>query len=95
MDSRTKGNIAVGAIISFVFAPYTEGRLIGGAVAGYLEGVDLQLGTRVGAIAGIVVFIASILLVVRNTLLGIEPRGIRDILSRSHRVRGSVCLDAV
>jgi MFS family permease len=72
MNKRTKGNIVVGAIVSFVFAAYAGGPLIGGAVAGYLEGSDLRWGIRVGAMAGIVVLIASFVLTIENILLGTE-----------------------
>ena len=81
MDKRTKGNIVVGAIVSFVFAAYAGGPLIGGAIAGYLEGSDLRWGIRVGAMAGIVVWIVSFVLTVENTLLGTEPYyGARSLL---------------
>mgnify|MGYP007026970435 CR=1 FL=1 len=71
MDSQTKGNIVVGAIVSFVFAAYAGGPLIGGALAGYLEDSDLRSGSRVGVMAGIVALIASVVLAVGNLLLGI------------------------
>lgn len=81
MDSRTKGNIVVGAIVSFVFAAYAGGPLIGGAVAGYLEGSDLRWGIRVGAMAGIVALAVSTGLTAVNLVLGIGSFGVREFLA--------------
>lgn len=47
----------VGVVISFV--PFST--LVGGAVAGYLQGGDVDEGIRVGAIAGLVMFVPLLL----------------------------------
>ena len=80
MDSQTRGHVVVGAIVSSVFVAYSGGPFVGGALAGYLEGSDLRLGIRVGAMAGIVVLVASMVLAVGDILLGVEPYGVKDII---------------
>lgn len=80
MDSQTKGNVVVGAIVSFVFVGYSGAPLIGGALAGYLEGSDLRAGSRVGVMAGLVALAALFVLSVGNALLDVPNFELMDIL---------------
>ncbi len=57
-------NSIVGGVVAVVLTPLNFSPVVGGAVAGYLEGDD---GVRVGAIAGA---IAAIPLVLFTSLLG-------------------------
>lgn len=58
MNSKTKEHVIVGAIVTFVFVPQSGLPLIGGALAGYLEGPDLRSGATVGVLAGLVALTA-------------------------------------
>lgn len=60
--NETLVHAAVGALVSLVltFLPFSP--LVGGAVAGYLEGGDSGDGLRVGAIAGVLYSIPGLLI---------------------------------
>jgi hypothetical protein len=62
MDSQTRGNVVAGAIVSLVFVPYPGVPLLGGALAGYLEGEGPRWGVRVGLLTGLVALGVSIAL---------------------------------
>ena len=62
MDSQTRGNVVAGAIVSLVFVPYPGVPLLGGALAGYLEGEGLRSGVRVGLLTGLLALGASLAL---------------------------------
>lgn len=80
MDGQTKGNVVVGAIVSFVFVGYSGMPLIGGAVAGYLEGTDLRSGAVIGVMAGLGALAAILVLSVGTVLLDVDNFALMDIL---------------
>ena len=80
MDSQTKGHVAVGAIVSFVFLPYSGVPLLGGALAGYLEGADLRSGAAVGVMAGFLALAVVLAFSVVDILLGVSSFGLTEIL---------------
>jgi hypothetical protein len=80
MDSQTKRHVVVGAIVSFVFSGYTGAPLLGGVLAGYLNGPPLRSGVRAGVLAGVVALIASLALSVGTTLLEIGPISLTTVL---------------
>ncbi|WEL18788.1 MULTISPECIES: DUF5518 domain-containing protein [unclassified Halorhabdus] len=65
-EGNTLLNAVIGAVatVVFTFVPFSP--LVGGAVAGYLQGGDESAGIRVGALSGL---IAAIPLVFALTLL--------------------------
>lgn len=73
--SSTILNGAIGAIVGVVlfFLPFST--VLGGAVAGYLEGGDLRDGAVVGAVAGVVTLLPLLLVlaVVVSVLGFFEP----------------------
>lgn len=56
-------NAIIGAVVSVVLSPLQFSPIIGGAVAGYLEGSESNAGVRVGALSGLLTAIPIILLV--------------------------------
>lgn len=53
-EGDTAVNAAIGAVVSIVLAFIPFSTVVGGAVAGYLQGGETGDGVRVGAIAGAV-----------------------------------------
>lgn len=53
-------NALIGGVIGVVFSFIPLSTVIGGAVAGYLEGGDYSSGAKVGALAGLLAFIPFI-----------------------------------
>lgn len=50
-------NALVGAVVAIVLSVLPFSTVLGGAVAGYLEGGDYRAGAKVGAISGLVAFV--------------------------------------
>lgn len=63
-SNGTLVNALVGAVVTVVTAFLPFSPVLGGAVAGYLQGADRRTGLRVGAYSGLVVSIPAFLLVV-------------------------------
>ena len=63
-------NAVIGAVVSVVFSFIPFSPVIGGAVAGYLEGGDRNRGLRVGGYAGAIAAIPLVLLVGAFIVLG-------------------------
>ena len=63
-------NAVIGAVVSVVFSFIPFSPVIGGAVAGYLEGGDRNRGIRVGGYAGAIATIPLVLLVGAFIVLG-------------------------
>lgn len=55
--SNTLLNAVIGAVAGIVLSFIPLSTVLGGAVAGYLEGGDTDAGLRVGALAGIIMLI--------------------------------------
>jgi hypothetical protein len=55
-------NAVIGAVVSVVLSPLQFSPIIGGAVAGYLEGSETSAGVRVGALSGVLTAIPLILI---------------------------------
>lgn len=55
-------NAVIGAVVSVVLSPLQFSPIIGGAVAGYLEGSETDAGVKVGALSGLLTAIPIILL---------------------------------
>ena len=61
-ESSTRMNALVGAVVAIVAAPMLPfAAIVGGAVAGYLQQGDLDVGARVGAFAGGIAAVPAIL----------------------------------
>lgn len=75
--SNTLLNAIIGAVAGIVlsFVPFST--LLGGAVAGYLEGGDSAAGLKVGAIAGVIMLVPMVVIgfVAMAFLLGGGMRG--------------------
>ena len=56
-EGDTLVNALIGAVVALVLSFLPLSPMLGGAVAGYLEGGDRDDGVRVGAIAGVIVFL--------------------------------------
>ena len=54
---NTRLNALIGGIIGVVFSFLPFSTVLGGAVAGYLEGGDYTSGAKVGAFAGLIAFV--------------------------------------
>lgn len=63
-------NALIGAVVSVVFSFVPFSPVVGGAVAGYLEGGDRNRGLRVGRYAGAIAAIPLVLLVGAFIVLG-------------------------
>lgn len=72
-------NALLGAVVGVVFGFIPFSTVIGGGVAGYLQGPDRNAGLRVGAIAGVLMTIPFALLVVLGfgffTVVAVSPGG--------------------
>lgn len=72
-------NALLGAVVGVVFGFVPFSTVIGGGVAGYLQGPDRNAGLRVGAIAGVLMTIPFALLVVLGlgffTVVAVSPGG--------------------
>lgn len=55
--SNTLLNVVIGAVAGIVLSFIPLSTVLGGAVAGYLEGGDTSDGVRVGALAGLIMLI--------------------------------------
>ncbi|WP_265108608.1 DUF5518 domain-containing protein [Halosolutus halophilus] len=75
--SSTAVNALIGAVAGIVLSFIPLSTLLGGAVAGYLEGGDTNDGLRVGAIAGLIMLVPFVLigLFFVTFLLGVGPGG--------------------
>lgn len=62
--SNTLRNALIGAVVSVVLGVIPFSPVLGGGVAGYLEGGDSRTGARVGAIAGVIAAVPLTLLVI-------------------------------
>ena len=70
-------NALVGAAVSVVLAVLPFSTMLGGAVAGYLEGGDLGRGLRVGALAGLFAAIPlALVLFVLGAVLSVGMLGL-------------------
>lgn len=56
-SGRTLVSALVGAVVGVVFSFVPLSTVIGGAVAGFLEGPDVRRGALVGALAGLITFL--------------------------------------
>ena len=56
-------NALIGGVVGLVLSFIPFSTVLGGAVAGYLEGGDSTSGAKVGALAGLVAFVPFILLI--------------------------------
>jgi hypothetical protein len=76
-ESNTSLNALVGAVAGVVLSFIPLSTLLGGAVAGYLEGGESSDGLRVGAIAGLMMLVPLVFIVVFVMLFltGAGPRG--------------------
>ena len=63
-------NALIGAVVSVVFSFVPFSPVVGGTVAGYLEGGDRNRGLRVGGYAGAIAAIPLVLLVGAFVVLG-------------------------
>lgn len=57
-------NAVIGGLAGIVLAAIPFSTVLGGGIAGYLEGGDSRSGAKVGAIAGLVAFVPFIFLIV-------------------------------
>lgn len=64
-------NAIIGGVIGVVFSIIPLSTVIGGAVAGYLEGGDYSSGAKVGALAGLIAFIPFVFIL--GIMLFIRP----------------------
>lgn len=74
-ERNTFVNAIIGAAVSVVLSPLQFSPLIGGGVAGYLEGPDTNAGLRVGAISGVFTVIPMIFVfwALGGLILGVVP----------------------
>ena len=56
-EGDTLVNALIGAVVGLVLSFLPLSPMLGGAIAGYLEGGDRDDGVRVGAIAGVIAFL--------------------------------------
>ena len=56
-EGDTLVNALIGAVVGLVLSFLPLSPMLGGAIAGYLEGGDREDGVRVGSIAGVIVFL--------------------------------------
>lgn len=72
-EGDTLINAIIGAVVSVVLSPLQFSPIIGGAVAGYLEGSDSNEGVRVGTLSGLFAAIPFMLFfgVIGTFLLGV------------------------
>lgn len=77
-DTATLLNAVVGAIVGVVLSFIPLSPIIGGAVAGYLEGGSGEQGLKVGALAGFIMLIPLLLFAMFFTvvLIGIAAEGV-------------------
>lgn len=61
-EGDTFVNALIGAVVGVVLSPIPFSTVIGGAVAGYLQGGDRDDGVRVGALAGAIMLVPIALL---------------------------------
>lgn len=62
MSERSQGvNALIGAAVTIIFTFIPFSSVLGGAVAGYLEGGELGDGIRVGAISGLIATVPMLL----------------------------------
>ncbi|MFB6310829.1 MAG: DUF5518 domain-containing protein [Salinirussus sp.] len=61
-ERETWINALIGAIVGIILSPLPLSTVLGGGVAGYLEAGSRSEGIRVGALAGIVMFVPMVLL---------------------------------
>jgi hypothetical protein len=54
-------NALIGAVVGVVLSPVPFSTVLGGAVAGYLQGGDRNDGLRVGALAGVIMLLPLVL----------------------------------
>lgn len=83
-------NAVIGGIVSILvsFIPFSP--VVGGAVAGYLQGGDRGDGIRVGAYAGLVAMVPLVLVV-----FGIGFLGLFTVVGMGPRAMGGLGLGAV
>lgn len=62
-EGDTLINAVIGAVVSVVLSPLQFSPVIGGAVAGYLQGSDSDEGVRVGALSGLFTAIPFLLII--------------------------------
>ncbi len=62
--SNTLRNALIGAVVSVLLGMIPFSPVLGGGVAGYLEGGDSRTGIRVGAIAGVIAAVPLTLFVI-------------------------------
>lgn len=60
--SNTLLHAVIGAVAGIVLSFIPLSTVLGGAVAGYLEGGDTDAGIRVGAIAGVIMLVPFVLI---------------------------------
>lgn len=56
-SSRTVLNAVIGAVAGIILSFIPLSTLLGGVIAGYLEGGEMENGVKVGAIAGLIMLI--------------------------------------
>lgn len=64
-------NALIGGVVGVVFSFIPFSTVLGGGVAGYLEGGDTTSGAKVGALAGLVTFVPLVFIVL--VLLAVMP----------------------
>ncbi|APX96105.1 DUF5518 domain-containing protein [Natronorubrum daqingense] len=74
-DSSTVFNALVGAAVGIVLSFVPGSTVIGGAVAGYLEGGEPADGVPVGALAGFIMFLPVVLFGFFGMALFVGPAG--------------------
>lgn len=76
-EDNTLANAALGGVVTFLtgnFVPLAP--VLGGAVAGYLQGGTRQEGMRVGAYSGLIAFVPLVLLAMAiSSLIGVVGIG--------------------
>jgi hypothetical protein len=74
-ERSTLVNALIGAVVAVVLSPLQFSALIGGGVAGYLEGPDTDAGLRVGALAGLFTIIPLFIIfwILGGLFLGFVP----------------------
>ncbi|MFB6218774.1 MAG: DUF5518 domain-containing protein, partial [Halobacteriaceae archaeon] len=63
-ETSTPMNALVGAVVTVVTSPALPfAAIVGGALAGYLQGTDIREGVRVGALSGLLAAVPAFVLV--------------------------------